>query len=185
MGNHVYSNHVNSRPEVEMFSQGGLLSTIKDTQHSLMLIDFGGCSLTLTGGLTNQWGVTEGPFINYHLWGGLAIYPSEYAFWGTHWPYLRGRVRAQFALVQGVRVFTSMLTSVSASFLQGSARWPNPQTQVQPLILKSPIHKMTKVCCLWVHKRSCGTNIQTQNSNYSMMLGWTRTLSVSSPSRDQ
>ncbi len=51
----------------------------------------------------------------------------------AHWPYLCGRVRAQFVLGRGVRVLTSTFTLVSACFLQESARWPNRQTQVRPL----------------------------------------------------
>ena len=38
------------------------------------------------------------------------------------WWYLCGRVRAWFVLAQVVRVLTSMLTSASTCFLQGSAR---------------------------------------------------------------
>ncbi len=34
-------------------------------------------------------------------------------------------------------VLASMLTSASACFLQGSARWPNPETQVRPMGLFS------------------------------------------------
>ncbi len=49
------------------------------------------------------------------------------------WWYLCGRLLAWFVLVRGVRLLTSILTSVSGCFLQGSARCPNLQTQVRPM----------------------------------------------------
>ena len=62
-------------------------------------------------------------------------------FFLIQWWYLCGRVRARFVLAQGVPVLRSMLTSVSACFLLGFERWPNRQTQVQPMsqILKMGI----------------------------------------------
>ena len=65
-----------------------------------------------------------------------------------HWWYLCGRVRARFGLARGVRVFTSMLTSVSTCFLHC---YRGPQSdwtlrpQVQPLGL-------SLLCCHWLRK---------------------------------
>ncbi len=51
------------------------------------------------------------------------------------WRYLCGWIRAQFGLVRGVRAFiTCKSTLWSTCVLQGSARCPNLQTQVRPMV---------------------------------------------------
>ena len=63
------------------------------------------------------------------------IHQFQFTRVAIQWWYLYGWVLARFVLARGVRILTSMLTSVSTCFLQGSARWPNPQTQVECLTL--------------------------------------------------
>ncbi len=89
-----------------------------------------------------------------------------------------------FVLTQVVRVLTSMLTAVSACYLQGSARWPNCQTQLRPFGLLARCSGVNKQMDLVLYSfltgvckvtKSVSTQVQPMSMGFHVMMSWLHT----------